>query len=108
MRVVADGAVILDVDHQAGAATDRENETDVALLDDLDGLQARLARWVRFDAGELDELMFFQRADDLVIDAVAFDRAAAITKQHRHLRRHAVGDFRAGGTARAHHCGRGA
>ena len=47
------------------------------LLAQRNGLAQGLDRGVRFDTPELDEIASLERPDDLIVDAVAFDAAAA-------------------------------
>lgn len=66
------------------AAAHREDQVDLSRMHQLRALLHLLVGRVAHDAGKLRDVLacFLQQADDLVIDAVPLDAAAAIGKQH--------------------------
>ena len=62
-------------------ATDAENEIDALLAHQRHGLFQRFQRRVRFDPRELDDPAPRQRLRDLLVDAIALDRAATVEQQ---------------------------
>ncbi len=61
-----------------------QDEPDLFAPHDFDRAQTGFILRIGFDSRKFDQAMIRQRLADLIVDAIAFDRSAAVCQQHWH------------------------